>query len=67
MKPFIPRTEADTDALITDYRHFIALRDAATLPVARADYDGSAARMRKQWAEWQGEDCLHEMAFGKTD
>ncbi len=23
------------------------------------------ARLRQEWADWQGEDSLHEMAFGE--
>ena len=32
--------------------------------VERGD-TGRASRLRQSWAAWQGEDGLHEMAFGE--
>ena len=33
----------------------------------RAEYRRIAQRPRRQWSDWQGEDSLHEMAFGGPD
>jgi hypothetical protein len=35
--------------------------------LAKAEFDRIAQRHRDSWKEWQGEDSLHEMAFGEPD
>jgi hypothetical protein len=45
--------EANPEAMIVNYRDVISREDAATDDLARA--------------EWQGEDLLHEMAFGDPE
>jgi len=49
------------------YREIIAKRDAATTAGWRKHYEGFAQTLRHKWKEWQGEDSLHEMAFGEPD
>ena len=46
--------DQDAAAIVENYRR----------AVERGD-DGRAKRLRKSWAAWQGEDGLHEMAFGE--
>ena len=55
----------DPQKVIDRYRTAIAQRDAATTPDLRAIYDGIAIKLRQQWQAWQGEDSLHEIAFGE--
>jgi hypothetical protein len=58
-------SEMDPDQFVERYRSLlgqleIADHDAHTLEVGEA-----ARRLRGRWREWQGEDSLHEMAFGE--
>jgi hypothetical protein len=55
----------DVDGAIDRYRFVIASLDAATNDLARAEWEAVAQRLRSAWKEWQGEDCLHETAFGE--
>jgi hypothetical protein len=55
----------DAEATVVTYRHAIAKRDAAASESARAEFDRTVKQLRKQWCEWQGEDSLHEIAFGE--
>ncbi len=57
----------DPEQAVIEYRRVIAQRKARTTDVGRADYEGIVKRMRAAWTEWQGEDSLHEMAFGEPD
>lgn len=54
----------DPAQAVAAYRRVIAQRDLATGP-KRADHDKTAQKLRKEWADWQGEDSLLEMAFGE--
>ncbi|HET6329123.1 MAG TPA: hypothetical protein VFG04_30850 [Planctomycetaceae bacterium] len=56
----------DPAATVQHYRGIIILRDAHhTSGSARDELHLVAKRLRAQWSEWQGEDSLHEMAFGE--
>jgi hypothetical protein len=52
--------------VVTTFRAIIAVWiESATTPKARRKHDRTAAWLRKLWKSWQGEDSLHEMAFGE--
>jgi hypothetical protein len=57
--------EANPAAIIERYRDVIGLRDTATDAPGKAEWKGVAKRLRQTWGDWQGEDNLHEMAFGE--
>ncbi len=47
--------ELDVDLMISEYRH---ASDAGRVEVCQ--------QLRQGWKEWQGEDSLHETAYGHT-
>lgn len=55
----------DPELAVTEYRNSIARRDAARTDKSRAKHQALANRLREKWKDWQGEDSLHEMAFGE--
>jgi hypothetical protein len=55
----------DPQKVVGDYRSVIAQLDAEQTELGKAEFRAVAQRLRKLWAEWQGEDCLYEMAFGE--
>jgi hypothetical protein len=55
---------ADPDAAVKKYRKLCALRESAT-GAEHARLDGEIQQLRDAWKQWQGEDCLHETAFGE--
>jgi hypothetical protein len=57
--------EFDPEKAVADYRRVIARRDEETTAEGKAEFDAIAKRMRAAWKDWQGEDSLHEMAFGE--
>lgn len=57
----------DAVKVVMDYRRVIARRDAATAKPRRTERDTKAKRLRESWKKWQGEDSLHEMAFGEPE
>jgi hypothetical protein len=57
----------DAQRAVDDYRSIMYQLDAATTPEAKDKYAGMAKRAREKWAAWQGEDSLHEMAFGEPE
>jgi hypothetical protein len=59
------KVEANAAAIIERYRDVMAMRETATDALGRAEWDGVAKRLREAWRDWQGEDSLHEMAFGE--
>ena len=61
------RHEFDAEEAVAEYREVIARRDAQTTPEGRAQYEGVIYRMRRVWEVSQGEDSLHETAFGEPD
>jgi hypothetical protein len=59
------RIEANPEAFVIKYRDVMALWETATDELGKAEWEGVAKRLRQAWHEWQGEDSLHEMAFGE--
>jgi hypothetical protein len=55
----------DHERTIIDYRNAIVLRDAQCTALEKAEFEARAQRLRQAWKEWQGDDSLHEMAFGE--
>jgi hypothetical protein len=56
---------ATPEAIVDQYRVVIEKLESATDEPGKAEWHGVAKRMRLAWREWQGEDSLHEMAFGE--
>jgi hypothetical protein len=55
----------DPVAAVEEYRRVIERRDSPETPESgRDEFELMAKRLRACWTEWQGEDSLHEMAFG---
>jgi len=54
----------DPEQFVNCYRQVIAQRDAAA-PAARVQFDATIRLMKQRWEEYDGDDQLHEMAFGE--
>jgi hypothetical protein len=52
----IEALESNPEAFVARYREAVANLESDTV-----------AQMRQAWRDWQGEDSLHEMAFGEPD
>jgi hypothetical protein len=57
--------EVEPEQLVERYRSLIAQLEIATHDGHRAEVQQAAKQLRQRWREWQGEDSLHEMAFGE--
>jgi hypothetical protein len=57
--------EFDPTYAVDAYRRIIARRDRATTVEERGESDRIAVRLRPQWRSWEGDDSLHEHAFGE--
>lgn len=56
----------DRVAIVEEYRRINARLDDPDTPEShRDDLYAMARHLRARWAEWQGEDSLHEMASGE--
>ena len=56
----------DPVAIVGEYRRIVARRDSPETPEShRGDLYAMVRHLRAQWAEWAGDDSLHEMAFGE--
>ena len=55
----------DAERAVATYRDVIAQRDAEATEPGKAEFQEIAMRFRLAWKTWQGEDSLHEMAFGE--
>jgi hypothetical protein len=51
--------------IVDQYRSVIAQLEAERTELGKAEFGAVAQRLRQLWTEWQGEDSLHEMAFGE--
>jgi hypothetical protein len=51
--------------IVEDYRTVMAKLEAERTDLGKAEFRAIAQRLRSLWAEWQGEDSLHEMTFGE--
>ncbi len=56
--------DLDPQPDVNDYRGIMTQLESATTPETKAKFEGMAKRARDRWKTWQGEDSLHEMAFG---
>jgi hypothetical protein len=59
--------EFDPEAFIARYRNVVEQLGQQTDEQGRAEFSAVAKQLRAQWKEWQGEDSLHEMAFGEPE
>jgi hypothetical protein len=60
-------TPFDPARIVSDYRSVIANLETDRTDLGKAEFQAVAQRLRNLWAEWQGEDSLHEMAFGEPE
>jgi hypothetical protein len=60
------RIDANPEAFVVGYRDVTSRMESATDELSRAEWQGVAQRLRQAWRDWQGEDSLHEMAFGEA-
>ena len=59
--------EREPEQVVERYRRLMAELETAKSESQRAELRESAMRLRHRWKEWQGEDSLHEMAFGEPE
>jgi hypothetical protein len=64
-EPMTDKPETYAIETINHYRNVIAQLENAVDESRRAELQETAARLRDEWKAWQGEDSLHEMAFGE--
>jgi hypothetical protein len=57
----------DAEKVVADYRRVVGEFEAEPTAIGKAEFRGIATRMRASWKVWQGEDSLHEMAFGEPE
>jgi hypothetical protein len=55
----------DTEKIVAQYRATIGQLEVQGTDPGRAEFRAIALRLRREWKAWQGEDSLHEMAFGE--
>ena len=55
----------DPVAIVAEYRVVMNRLDEEETESGEAELQATALRLRVLWQEWQGEDCLHQMAFGE--
>jgi hypothetical protein len=60
-------TPFDPARIVEEYRSVMTKLDAERTDLGKAEFRAIAQRLRNLWAEWQGEDSLHEMAFGEPE
>jgi hypothetical protein len=60
-----PSHTTEPEQLVERYRSLIAQLEIATHDAYKDEKKQAAKRLRERWKEWQGEDSLHEMAFGE--
>jgi hypothetical protein len=58
-------SEMEPEQLVERYRSLVSQLEIAGHEAHRAEVQTAAKRLRECWREWQGEDSLHEMAFGE--
>ena len=61
------QTPFDPARIVEEYRSVMTKLDAERTDLGKAEFRAIAQRLRNLWAEWQGEDSLHEMAFGEPE
>jgi len=60
-------SDFNAEQAVATYRRVIAQRDAETSAPSWAEFETIAQRLRQEWNDWQGEDSLHEIAFGEPE
>ena len=58
-------SETEPEQLVERYRSLIGQLETTLTDAHRAEIQQAARQLRDRWREWQGEDSLHEMAFGE--
>jgi hypothetical protein len=58
-------SEMDPEQVIERYRSLIGQLEIADHDGHKREVREAARHLRDRWREWQGEDSLHEMAFGE--
>jgi hypothetical protein len=58
-------SEMEPEQIVERYRGLLAQLDLATDEAHRLEIREAARRLRDRWKAWQGENSLHEMAFGE--
>ncbi len=62
-----PNTRFDPEKAVMADREAVAQLEAQTNETAKDILRVITRRQREEWATWQGEDSLHEMAFGEPE
>jgi hypothetical protein len=55
----------DPEQFVERYRSLFSQLEIADHDAHKLEVGDAARRLRDRWREWQGEDSLHEMAFGE--
>lgn len=58
-------TKSDAEHMVDAYRKLTAQLEKTKSEVIRKRYQQRLRDLRTEWKAWQGEDSLHEMAFGE--
>jgi len=58
-------SEREPEQFVERYRSLMAQLEIATHEAHQTEVRNAARLLRERWREWQGEDSLHEMAFGE--
>ena len=58
-------TDAAVTAFVEHYRYAVARLNKTTADASRAEWQAIVRQLRDEWRQRQGEDSLHEVAFGK--
>ncbi len=61
------KTDAEVEAFVANYRYTVAELEKQTTKAGRQEWRRRVDELRHAWRVWQGEDNLHEMAFGEPD
>jgi hypothetical protein len=63
----MPNTGFDPEKTVKAYREAVTQLEAQTNETAKGILRVITRRQREEWATWQGEDSLHETAFGEPE
>ena len=63
----MPNTRFDPEKAVMAYREAVAQLEAQTNETAKEILRVITKHHREEWAAWQGEDSLHETAFGEPE
>jgi hypothetical protein len=51
--------------IVEEYRSVLTQLEAERTELGKAEFQAIVQRLQTLWAEWKGEDSLHETAFGE--